>query len=236
MIIPIGHEEESCRRLPVITFGIMALCLLGFVLSGELGDTSARDFEASEKAEEVLEYYLEHPYLRFGLVPSDPSPIGFLTHMFLHAGFLHLIGNMLMLYLAGPFIEDVWGRPLYAAFYVVAGIAAALAFVATNSDVSVPMIGASGAIAGVMGAFLVRYTNTQIHFFYWIGLFFRGTFSAPAWVMLPLWFAEQLFMAAMLEDVSGGGVAYWAHIGGFVFGVGAAIGIRHWGIEQKLDW
>jgi membrane associated rhomboid family serine protease len=184
----------------------------------------------------ALESLNSHPLVRWGLIPSDMSLITVVTHMFLHGGWLHLLGNMLILYLAGPFIEDVWGRPLYLAFYLVSGFAAALIYIVFNSGSNIPMIGASGAIAGVMGAFLVRYKNTKLRFFYMIGLFWRGTFTAPALVMLPLWFGEQLFYALMvgsLGDEHGGGVAYWAHVGGFVFGFGAALAMKHWQIEER---
>lgn len=177
-----------------------------------------------------------HPFYSWGFVPADKSLAGLLTHMFLHAGWLHLLGNLLILYLAGPYIEDVWGRPLYGSFYVASGIVAAFSFALPHGDSSVPMIGASGAIAGVMGAFLVRYWHTKIRFFYIFGILLRGTFDAPAWIMLPLWFLQQLFFAGMtwsLGDAAGGGIAYLAHIGGFLFGVGAAVAIRHQKVEER---
>jgi len=181
-----------------------------------------------------LESLDTHPYMRFGLIPKEFSLLGLLTHMFMHAGWIHLLGNMLILYLAGPYIEDVWGRPLYCAFYLGAGIVAALAFVARQPELEVPLVGASGAIAGVMGAFLVRYWKTRIRFFYMVGVFIRGTFWAPAWLMLPLWLVEQLFMAALTDNLQGqGGVAYTAHIGGFAFGAGAAWLIRSKSIEER---
>lgn len=175
-----------------------------------------------------------HPYVRFGLVPQRFSFFGLLTHMFMHAGWFHLIGNLLMLYLVGPYIEDVWGRPLYGGFYVVSGIVAALGFIAMNPGLQAPLVGASGAVAGVMGAFLVRYWSTKIRFFYMVGLFWRGTFWAPAAVMLPLWLGEQLFMALLTSGVkSQGGVAYWAHIVGFGFGAVVAWTIRSKRIEER---
>jgi tetratricopeptide (TPR) repeat protein len=125
---------------------------------------------------------------------------------------------------------------MYAGFYLASGVAAALAFVAVNPASDIPMIGASGAIAGVMGAFLVRYRSTKIRFFYMIGILWRGTFQAPAWVMLPLWFGEQFFMFLMtqgLGDAAGGGVAYMAHIGGFAFGFIVAQVIRAKKIEER---
>ena len=174
------------------------------------------------------------PLRRWGLVPKRPAAETFVTHMFMHAGVLHLLGNFLILYLAGPFVEDVWGRGLYAGFYVAAGLAAAIVFMVKHPELNVPLVGASGAIAGVMGAFLVRYWNTHIHFFYIFGFMFSGTFSAPAWVMLPMWFVEQLLMASLSSaSMPAGGVAYWAHIGGFTFGVGTALVIRHYRVEER---
>jgi membrane associated rhomboid family serine protease len=175
--------------------------------------------------------------MRWGLVPNRMSIVTLITHMFLHAGWLHLLGNMLILYLAGPFIEDVWGRPIYAGFYLVSGLAAALSFVALNPSSEIPMVGASGAIAGVMGAFLVRYRTTQIRFFYMVGFFWRGTFAAPAWIMLPLWFGQQLFfflLTRSLGEAAGGGVAYMAHIGGFAFGFAVALVMKRMQIEERF--
>jgi membrane associated rhomboid family serine protease len=172
------------------------------------------------------------PYRRFGLIPAKQDAVSWITHLFMHGDFWHLIGNLLILYLAGPFIEDVWGRWMYSAFYLTAGIFASLVFVLRAPDLDIPLIGASGAIAGVMGAFLVRYWNTKIRFFYIFGLIFRGTFDAPAWLMLPMWFCEQLVMASLTDHIGGSGVAYWAHVGGFAFGVGAAFAIKHFRIEE----
>jgi membrane associated rhomboid family serine protease len=183
----------------------------------------------------ALESFEDHPLMRWGLVPNDISLVTLFTHMFLHVGWLHLIGNMLLFYLAGPFIEDVWGRPLFLAFYLVAGCVAAFFHIATNPGSSVPMIGASGAISGVMGAFLVRYWSTKIRFFYMVGIFFRGTFSAPAWIMLPLWFGQQVFYALLTRNLGDeGGVAYWAHIGGFLCGLGAAGAIKAARVEERF--
>jgi membrane associated rhomboid family serine protease len=165
------------------------------------------------------------------------GPTTLLTHMFMHAGLLHLIGNMLILFLAGPFIEDVWGRPLYAGFYVASGLAAALTFASVYPDLQTPMIGASGAIAGIMGAFLIRHATSRIQFFYMVGFFVRGTFYAPAWLMLPLWLVQQVFMGMMMDGLGvegGGGVAYWAHVGGFVFGMLAAVAIWQLKVEERF--
>jgi membrane associated rhomboid family serine protease len=166
--------------------------------------------ELTEQAFAALE---KHPWYRFGLIPSAPTATGLFAHMFLHGGWLHLIPNLLFLFLTGSFIEDRWGRGLYALFYVAAGVSGAVLFAGRHPGFEGPLIGASGAIAGAMGAFLVCFARTKIKFFYWLGFFF-GTFAAPAWLMLPLWFASELFTASLMDAINpgggGGGVAYWA--------------------------
>jgi membrane associated rhomboid family serine protease len=179
------------------------------------------------------------PYRKWGLVPDSLGLGGLLTHMFMHAGWMHLIGNLFMLFMAGPALEDRWGRPLYAGFYVASGLASGLFFAAFSKDPNLPLVGASGAIAGVLGAFLVRLGSTQIRFWYLLagfGLrFFHGTFESPAWVMLPLWFLNELFQA-WLSSALGvtGGVAYEAHIGGFLFGAAAALAVKLSRYEERV--
>ncbi|MCI0414978.1 rhomboid family intramembrane serine protease [bacterium] len=174
-----------------------------------------------------------NPYERYGYIPAEPSFIGLFTCMFIHGGWLHLIGNMFFLYLAGCNIEDLWGRPLYTAFYLLSGIAATMAHALKYPADTSPLVGASGAIAGLMGAFLVRLYDTKISFFYAIWFWVRGTFKAPAYVMLPLWLAQQFFYAMLDEDGSYG-VAFWAHIGGFVFGALFAFGMKKFQIEERF--
>jgi len=295
MILPIGHEESSVRRLPWVSFAVMALCILAFLVTKP--SSSAMD-DGVDELWAALEYYFEHPYLeldptledaigasgpegdvffaaaresipppldpsaveaeqarldelteealaglgvesykRWGLVPSDPAVHAFVTHVFMHGGWLHLIGNLFIFYLAAPFIEDVWGRPAFAGFFLLGGLFAAFAHILRYPDSAVPMIGASGAVAAVMGAFLVRYWQTKIRFFYMFGLIIRGTFDAPAWTMLPLWFVQQVFFATLTDSLgsgAGGGVAYWAHVGGFLFGVGVAWGMKHFKVEERF--
>lgn len=177
------------------------------------------------------------PHFSWGLIPADLEPQAFITYQFMHGGFWHLFGNLFILFLAGPFIEDVWGRPLYLGFYLSAGVVSAAMFVLKYPDLEGPLIGASGAIAGVMGAFLVRYWKAKIKFFYWFFMVFVGTFTAPAWLMLPMWFGKELLFAQAFDVVApasgGGGVAYWAHVWGFAFGVVAALAVRHFRIEER---
>lgn len=177
----------------------------------------------------------EQPVYRLGWVASERNALGLFAHMFLHGGVLHLLGNLWFLWLCGCNLEDRWGRAVFPAFYLGAGLAAALLHAALVADGTVPMIGASGAIAGAMGGFLVIHARTRIRFFYlyWLALVPRwGTFWAPAWVMLPLWLAVELFWA--LVGV-GSGVAHWAHVGGFVFGLVGAAALRLTGLDGKLD-
>lgn len=291
MIIPIGHEDQTVRRLPWVTIAVIAINLVCFLT---VGSAARRSEEvARERLERVFTFWQSHPYLNmpkellsvtlpegeqkrfeimseafkgaggeipvdereqaqrqlnamvseylstlgenplrsWGLVPAEFSFSTLISSMFMHAGWLHLLSNLFILYLAGPSIEDVWGRPLFAAFYLVSGIVAALAHVASFPESHAPLIGASGAIAGVMGAFLVRKWRTKIRFFYW--WFLRGgVFDAPAWAMLPLWLLQQAFMGSLTKSEDG--VAYWAHVGGFVFGVVVAVVVQALRVEERF--
>jgi membrane associated rhomboid family serine protease len=166
----------------------------------------------------------------YGYIPAAPSLLALFTSMFLHGGWLHLLGNMLFLWLAGASLEDRWGRLFYPIFYLVGGVVAALIHAAMTPQSSIPMVGASGAIAGLMGAFLVRFAMTRIRFFYWL-LLFRGTFVMPAYVALPLWLLQQF---AMARSGAAGGIAVWAHIGGFLFGVLVAVIVSLTDLEKNI--
>jgi membrane associated rhomboid family serine protease len=294
MIIPIGHESDTVRRLPWITFGIMAICLLVHISISRQVDKLDRELELA--ARQYLEYYFTHPYLeldpeikellyqgrgeevleplvdlfqsgtpdeylrrqqqeeldqlaqrfkeklhnypfkKWGFIPAKKTLTGLITHMFLHGDWLHLLGNLFFLYLTGPFIEDVWGRPIYIVFYLIVGAFSALMFAAHYPHFNGPLIGASGAISGVMGAFLIRYWKIKIKFFYIFTLLIRGTFEAPAWLILPLWLALEILNARTMDAINpqgGGGVAHWAHIWGFAFGAIVGIGMKLARIEEK---
>jgi membrane associated rhomboid family serine protease len=174
----------------------------------------------------------ELPVRRFGYVPANNNWLGLLTSQFLHGGWLHLIFNMWFLWLCGCNLEDRWGRRVFVPFYLAAGVVAGLAHKLSVPDSVMPVIGASGAIAGAMGAFLVSFARARIRFFYWFFLFRYGTFLAPAYVMLPLWLFQELFFGMA---GSGDGVAHWAHVGGFGFGVAFALVLRATGLDRKLD-
>jgi len=169
---------------------------------------------------------------QYAFVPAHPRPITYLTANFLHGGWLHLIGNMWFLWLAGFVLEDVWGRPLYAVIYLIAG-AAALQFHAwLNPGSIVPTLGASGAVAALMGAFLVRFPKMKIKMM-WVFMFRRYSFFAPAYTLLPLWLLMEVFYGTLFGRISS--TAHWAHVGGFLFGVAAALALRYSGLEHKMN-
>ncbi|MGR3543442.1 MAG: rhomboid family intramembrane serine protease [Paracoccus sp. (in: a-proteobacteria)] len=142
---------------------------------------------------------------------------GLLTHMFLHAGLLHVGGNMLFLWVFGDNLEDQMGHRGFLAFYLAAGLAAAAGQIAAAPFSPVPMVGASGAIAGVMGGYLLLFPRAKVDILVIFVIFFR-IFTLPAWVMLGIWFAIQLY-SGVGSAPGTGGVAYWAHAGGFAVGL-----------------
>ena len=168
---------------------------------------------------------------KYGFISTDFDLATLITSVFLHAGFAHLLGNMWFLWLVGLNVEDEWGRPFFFGFYLLSGIVANLLFAAiTNSDI--PLIGASGAIAGVMGAFSIQHYKSKIYFlFFLIFPFIFKVLPLYAWFYLPLWFITQLFYAIYLTGYSN--VAFWAHVGGFGFGVFVVIFLRYSGLENK---
>ena len=169
---------------------------------------------------------------QYAFVPANPTAISYLTANFMHGGWLHIIGNMWFLWLAGFVLEDAWGRWLYSVFYLIAG-AAALQFYAWSNPGSItPTLGASGAVAALMGAFLVRFPKMKIEMA-WLFLFKIYRFKAAAYWLLPMWLFVEIFYGSLFGSTSG--VAHWAHVGGFLFGAFAAVGIQYSGIEQKTN-
>jgi len=141
-----------------------------------------------------------------------------LTSMFMHGGWMHLIGNMWFLWVFGNNIEDSMGHVRFLFFYLLVGVIAAAAHMFSDPSSAVPVVGASGAISGVMGAYMVLYPRVRVQTLIILVIFFR-IFSIPAWVMLGYWFFIQLAWGAMTIGAQGSGVAFWAHIGGFVAGL-----------------
>jgi membrane associated rhomboid family serine protease len=172
---------------------------------------------------------------RFAFIPAHPRPIAYLSSTFLHGGWLHLIGNMWFLWLAGFVLEDVWGRPLYLAFYLTAGIAATLLDAWANPGSIAVSYGASGAVAGLMGAFLVRFPKLKIRLMWFFGSWLSA--FCPLWVraywLLPLWFGMEFYYGKMSGQSDG--VAHWAHVGGFAFGALAALALSYSGLEHRAN-
>ncbi|WP_435231308.1 rhomboid family intramembrane serine protease [Pseudopelagicola sp. nBUS_20] len=160
-------------------------------------------------------------YFDWALIPEQVSNgkmlHTLLTSMFMHGGWMHIAGNMLFLWIFGDNLEDEMGHFGFLLFYVLAGVGAALAQIIPDPLSKIPMIGASGAIAGVMGGYLLLFPKARVDVILIFIIFFK-IFTVRAWVVLSVWFALQLFGGAAI-DTTGGGVAYWAHAGGFVAGI-----------------
>ncbi|MCC7156450.1 MAG: rhomboid family intramembrane serine protease [Bryobacterales bacterium] len=157
---------------------------------------------------------------QFGFVPDHFSAVSLITSMFMHGGWMHIIGNMLFLWVFGDNIEDILGKPLFVVFYLACGIIAALTQYAIDPDSTIPMIGASGAIAGVMGAYMVKFPHARVVTL--VFFFFITTIELPAVFVLAMWFVLQFFSgvgSVVSYQASRGGTAFFAHIGGFVAGM-----------------
>lgn len=216
--IPTGVNYLT-RRYPVVTFGIMGLNTLLYLLSFVLVDRTPDG--------EETDWLIEH----LGLIPAESVWYTYFTSLFVHAGFWHLFGNMLYLFLFGSCVEDLIGRWQYAIFYLAGGVAADFGHIiasAGNFDSMIPLVGASGAISACMGGFVLLLHGNKIEFKYIFFLFFRfyaGEYSLPAWLVISFWFLKDLAFAILAAQTEGGGgVAFAAHAGGFLGGM-ALIGI-----------
>ncbi len=166
-------------------------------------------------------------YAEFGVTPAFAEPLDYLTAMFLHGGFMHLAGNMLFLWIFGDNLEEEMGPLLFLAFYLATGVVATLLHVLSAPGSQVPLVGASGAIAGVMGGYLLLYPKAKIDVLFII-VIIPKIWPIPAWIVLAVWFGLQLLNGTMTQG-SGAGVAYWAHVGGFIAGV---IGTLPWFLKE----
>ncbi len=200
-MFPIRDHNPS-SRIPWVTFALIAVNVVVF-----LATLPALSSQATAIA--LLE--------RYAAVPAIAAPLTFVTSQFLHGSLLHLAGNMWFLWLYGDNLEDEMGPVRYLGFYLFCGVAAALAQTLSEPGSTVPMVGASGAIAGVMGGYLLLFPKARIDILVIFIIFFR-IFPIPAWIVLGLWFAIQIFSGAA-TPAGIGGVAYWAHAGGFLAGL-----------------
>ncbi|UWR10277.1 rhomboid family intramembrane serine protease [Sulfitobacter mediterraneus] len=204
-MFPIRDHNPS-GRTPYVTYALMAMNI-GIFLSYVPLLTEPRALYAFYDAWALIP-------ARIGMGQGFE---GLFTSMFLHGGWMHLLGNMLFLWIFGDNIEDEMGHVRYLLFYIACGVAAGLAQVWFEPSSRVPMVGASGAIAGVMGAYLLLFPKAKVDILIIFVVFFR-IFPIPAWIMLALWFGAQ-FLGGIAADAGTGGVAYWAHAGGFVAGL-----------------
>jgi membrane associated rhomboid family serine protease len=194
----------------------------------------SHDYEEWQRL--YAEYTSKHSitiFEQFGFKPKRFDFLRMFSSMFLHGNFFHLLFNMLFLWMVGCNIEDDWGWKVFLGLYLVSGIVACLFHAAAFPQSTVPLIGASGAIAGVMGAFMIRHYKTKIRFAYFLWFFIRpffGTFALYAGIALPFWFLEQIISAHWGGET---GTAYWAHIGGFIFGAGIGVSLKFFGLEKK---
>lgn len=213
-LIPLGDVSRRPRRFAVMT--LLIILTNAYVFLRELVEGNAF-------------------VVRWALIPARIEHgrhlVTLVTGTFLHAGWLHIAGNMVFLWAFGPRMEDAMGRARYLVFYLVGGVVAMLAQVAGNPGSHVPCLGASGAIAAVMGAFIVEFPRDRIRSLLWILIFIRITYI-PAALLIGVWFLIQLLnVVGPWAAVQGGGVAYLAHVGGFLFGVVTA---RLW--VRKTDF
>ena len=200
------YKDDNPRVLfPFVTFGIIILNVLVF-----LGQFWISGNDPGIGRSLVYMY---------GFVPAEFNPLTIFTSMFMHGGFAHIIGNMWFLYIFGDNVESILGHVKYFMFYLACGIGAALAQFFVEPASQVPMIGASGAVAGVLGAYMIRFPKARVHVLAVI-IIFITTFVVPAQIVLGLWFLMQLSggLGSLGVDTTGG-VAWFAHIGGFIIGV-----------------
>lgn len=214
-MLPIGDENTRGGPPALVTWVFIGLNLLAFMV--ELGQPSEGALQSFITAWGVVprEYSAGRD-----LAPLIPFPfwITLLTSMFLHGGWGHILGNMLYLWIFGDNLERVMGHARYAAFYLVTGVAAGLAHIVFNASSAIPSVGASGAISGILGGYLLLFPHNRVRVWTW-----GGVAAVPAWLALGLWiliqFVNGFGSMARTEETGGGGIAYMAHIGGFVAGL-----------------
>jgi membrane associated rhomboid family serine protease len=213
-MFPISDVIPS-RTRPAVTISLIALSGLGFLYQLQLDHVA-----------------LQRLVLEYGVIPARFSVLDAVTSMFLHGDFIHFLGNMVFLWIFGDNVEDRLGHVTFLAFYVGCGLLAAMAQVVSDPGSFAPMIGASGAIAGVMGAYFVIYPHSKVLTAVFLVLFL-DIVEVPAVFFLGVWFLLQVLHGAMSSEVTGEAVAFWAHAGGFLAGllVGGLVRLR----DRKND-
>jgi rhomboid family protein len=220
------RDENETQRMPFVTGVIIALNMLAWILVQGAGSSLAL-------AKSVCELGLIPGELTLSLPPGTAFPMGegiacatdpgrqlsnVITSMFLHGSWMHILGNMWFLWIFGNNIEDSMGHGRFIAFYLICGLAAAMGQVLASPNSPIPMVGASGAISGVMGAYLLLFPRVKVYAIIPLGFIFTSV-GMPAWVMLGYWFVIQIISGVVSIGGEGGGVAFWAHAGGFIAGL-----------------
>jgi membrane associated rhomboid family serine protease len=213
-MFPIGDDDSRRRTLPLVTYGLIVLNVLFFLVELNGGEAFIQQWSVVPRQ------------LVTNLAGEFPT---IFTSMFMHAGWLHLLGNMLYLWIFGDNVEDSFGHAKFLIFYVLCGIAATFAQVLFTSGSNVPNLGASGAIAGVLAAYLVLFPRGQVRV-----MMGRGIIPMPALVVIGFWIVLQLIsgVGSISQSAESGGVAYLAHIGGFVAGLVLTFILRATGTRQ----
>jgi membrane associated rhomboid family serine protease len=215
-MFPLRDTEPSYSK-PVVTILLIVVNILVFLFEFSLDPDTQNGFIAA-----------------YGLIPDQFHFSNIITSMFLHGGWMHVLGNMWFLWIFGDNIEDILGHGKYLLFYLLCGVVAALAQVAVSPNSRIPTVGASGAIAGIMGAYMIKFPHSRILSLVTI-VFFFTTVEIPAWIMLIYWFVIQFFSGVGTlgaSQASQGGVAFFAHIGGFIAGIGL---IHVMGARQRFS-
>lgn len=224
-MFPIGDDNSEITTTPIVNYAFIGLNILVFVLLQQLGSNDAFSYAFSLVPREVttgVDVQGTIPIVDasgrvLGQIQHFATPLpvyfNFLSSMFMHGGIGHIFGNMLFLWVFGDNLENLLGHVRFAIFYLVCGVAAALGQVVMDPDSLIPMLGASGAISGVLGGYLVLFPQRQIR-----AIIFNFLTTVPAFVALGLWIGYQVLLSFLTPEGQGG-VAYAAHIGGFIAGV-----------------
>ena len=229
-MIPLRDENPSSRT-PVVTIGLIGTCVIVFLWQFSLGPV---------RGQQIIYALGVIPSVLLGrdVLPAEialvPSTATILTSMFMHGGWMHLIGNMLYLWIFGDNVEDSMGHGRYVVFYVLCGVAAVLAQALPEPNSQIPMVGASGAISGVLGAYLLLYPHARVLVAIPFG-FILHTMRIPAGIVLALWFGLQL-LSNMMAQPGTGGVAFRAHIGGFVAGMALIALFKRRDVRLRTPW
>jgi membrane associated rhomboid family serine protease len=246
MLLPIGDDKTGRQTTPYVNYLIIAINIVVFLIELSQGDSFINGYAA-------IPYEITHGVDLVGrvavrgvpgaVIPEYPGPhpiyLTLLTSMFMHGGWLHIGGNMLFLWIFGDNVEDDFGHLKYLIFYLICGFAASFAQIALDPDSVVPSLGASGAIAGVLGSYLIMFPRNRVRAIVFLGFIFTIV-SLPAFIVIGLWIVTQLFsqfaaISSHSAQTAGGGVAYMAHIGGFFSGLVLTFLFRSRPQERNYD-